>query len=115
MSNISNKQKVTAIAAIGAAAVFGMLSFGNSAQAANRCHLWNAALGVSCCDLMTGSRLIDTNSDCHGQKKKVLKRKPNRRLPPITHLLDKEWVEGSKGNGGDNGGGNKGKGPNGRH
>jgi hypothetical protein len=114
MSNISNKQKVTAIAAIGAAAVFGMLSFGNSAQAANRCHLWNAALGVSCCDLMTGSRLIDTNSDCHGPKKIVHKRKL-RRLPPTIFVLDKEWVEGSKGNGGDNGGGNKGKGPNGRH
>ena len=113
MSNISNKQKVTAIAAIGAATFFGMLSFGNSAQATNRCHLWNAALGVTCCDRMTGSRLIDTNSDCHETKKIVHKRKPPRRIPPIIFLLDKEWVEGSKGDGGDNGRDSKGKGPNG--
>lgn len=109
---MSNKKKVTAIAAIGAATVFGMLSFGSSAQAANRCHLWNAALGVSCCDLMTGSRLIDTSADCHGPKK-IVKRKPLRRLPPISH--NKEWVEGSKGDGGDNGSDNKGKGPNARY
>jgi hypothetical protein len=112
MSNISNKQKVTAIAAIGAAAVFGMLSFGSSAQAARysyNCHLWNVTFGVACCDRMTSS---PTNSDCHGQKKIVLKRKLPPRLPPIIRLFEKEWVEGSRGDGG-NSGDNKGKGPNG--
>jgi len=123
MRNISNKQKVTAIAAIGAATVFGMLSFGSSAQAAKysyNCHLLNVAFGLSCCDRMTGSRLIDTDANCHEQKKIVHKRKLRRRPPiivltPIPCGLEREWVEGSRGDGGGNGDGNKGKGPNGRY
>jgi hypothetical protein len=124
MSNISNKQKVTAIAAIGAAAVFGMLSFGSSAQAAKysyNCNLLNAAFGLSCCDRMMGSRLIDTNANCHENKKIVHKRRHRRPNDPPTIILvrdpilfglEREWVEGSKGDGGGGGGGDKGKGPN---
>jgi hypothetical protein len=121
MSNISNKQKITAIAAIGAAAVFGMLSFGNSAQAAKysyNCNLLNAVYGITCCDRMTGSRLLDTDSNCHGQGKTGHKKRKVRRLPqpnyPIAFGLDREWVEGSKGDGG-GGGSGKDKGPNGHY
>jgi hypothetical protein len=113
MSNISNKQKVTAIAAIGAAAVFGMLSFGSSAQAAKysyNCNLLNAAFGLSCCDRMMGSRLIDTNANCHENKKIVQKRRLRRpHVPPPIILVKRPILYGiTREGGGDNGGGNVG-------
>jgi hypothetical protein len=88
-----------------------MLSVSSSVQAAKysyNCDILNVAYGLSCCDRMMGSRLIDTDGDCHKHKRIVYKRKLPR-LPPVITVLKKEWVEG---NGGGNGGDNKGKGPN---
>jgi hypothetical protein len=90
MSNISNKQKVTAIAALGAAAVFGMLSFGNSAQAAaqsHNCAFLSGAFGLRCCDGISGSQVINVSSTCHEPKKVVHKRKP-RPLPPTFTVVE---------------------------
>ena len=123
MRNISKKQTVTAIAAIGAAAVFGMLSFGNSAQAAkysNNCHLLNAAFGMTCCDRMTGSRLINVDASCHEKRKIVHKRKIRRPPPSLTEVtrvaLPVEWVEGSRGGRTDSGkNGKEGESPNNPH
>ena len=115
MSNISNKQRTTAIAAMGAAAVFGMLSFGSTAEAArysSSCQTLSGVLGP-CCDRMMGSQLINVYADCH-EHKIVLKRRLRPRLPTIT-LTAIPFAfgrEGGGGNGGD-GGDNKGKGPNG--
>jgi hypothetical protein len=116
MNTISNKQKVTAIAAIGAAAVFGMLSFGNTAQAAITCQTLNAILGLTCCDRMLGSQLINVDHSCHENKKIILKRKPRiviiRRKPPTIFLTEVPFpfaITREGGNSG-NGGGNNGNG-----
>ena len=85
MNNMSNKQKITAITAIGAAAIFGMLSFGSSAQAATHsynCQFMSGVLGLACCDRMVGSQVINVNASCHEPKKVFNKPKLRRRPPP---------------------------------
>ena len=108
MKTISNKQKVTAIAAIGAAAVFGMLSFGSSAQAATHsynCQMLSGVFGLSCCDRMLGSQVINVSSSCHEPKKIAYKFK--RRIIVLTEIAaDRE----GGGNGGNNVSGSQGKG-----
>ena len=116
MNTISNRQKTTAIAAIGAAAVFGMLSFGSSAQAATHsynCQFLNGVLGLSCCDRMMGSQVINVSASCHEPKKYV--HKIRRRLPPPNTIITLTAIEkegGGNGGGGGDDGGHKGKGPN---
>jgi len=89
MSNISNKQKVTAFAALGAAAVFGMLSFGNGAQAAapsHNCAFLSGVFGLRCCDGISGSQVIHVSSTCHEPKKIKYKRRPPPRPPTLTFV-----------------------------
>lgn len=111
MKNMSNKQITTAIAAMGAAAVFGMLSFGNSAQAARystSCQTLSSVLGP-CCDRMMGSQVFNVYADCHEHK--ILKRKLRLPPPTVVILTDLPLAFDREGGGG-NGGDNKDKGPN---
>ena len=111
MNTISNKQKVTAIAAIGAAAVFGMLSFGSSAQAATHsynCQFMSGVLGLACCDRMVGSQVINVNASCHEPKKVFNKPKLRRRPPPTITLTEIPFaIERAGGANSDSGGGDK--------
>lgn len=120
MSNISNKRSLMTIAAIGAATVFGILSFGNAAQAANNsnnCYLLST-LGLTCCDHMSGSRLINLNASCQDEKR-IVKRKHRRpNDPPRTVRIKKPvFFYIARDEGGDNGGGRSkdSKGPNSLH
>jgi hypothetical protein len=108
MKNMSNKQRTTTIAAMGAAVVFGVFSFGNSAEAArysSSCQTLSGVLGP-CCDRMMGSQLINVYGDCHSRKI-VIKRKPQR--PPVILISTIREAFDREGGGG-NGGGNKDKG-----
>ena len=117
MRNITIKQHIAVIAAIGAATVFGMLSFGGSAQAAKdsyNCRLVNSAESLFCCNRMTGARLIDTNDDCRMIKrdhKRIVKRKPPRTPPSLFAAFAKEG-ESDKGKGGGRAARSSDKGPN---
>jgi uncharacterized membrane protein len=106
MKNISMKQTITAAAAMSAVAVFGLLSFGDTAKAATpKCYFWNGVLGQNCCERLLGSQVINVSASCHDRI--VHKRKLRRPNDPALVLipLEKEWVEGSRG-------GEKDKGPN---
>ncbi len=107
MKNMTIKQKTTAIAVMGAAAVFGMLSFGNNAEAArysSTCQTLSGVLGP-CCDRMMGSQLINVYGDCHSRKI-IIKRRITPTRPTLTLIdaLDREG--GDNGGDGDNGKGN---------
>ncbi len=105
---MSNKRNISTIAAIGAAAVFGMFSFGNGAQAANNssnCYVLST-YGLTCCDHMTGSRLFNLNASCHEERRIFLKRKRLRPNDPPRVVLVKKpvYFYMKRDEGGDNGG-----------
>jgi hypothetical protein len=102
MKNMTIKQKTTAIAVMGAAAVFGMLSFGNNAEAArysSTCQTLSGVLGP-CCDRMMGSQLINVYGDCH-EHKIIIKRRLTRPTLTVIEAFDREG--GGNGGDGDNG------------
>lgn len=112
MSNISNRRSLGTIAAIGAAAVFGMFSFGNGAQAAtnsSNCYVLST-YGLTCCDHMSGSRLINVNASCQ-DKRRFLKRKHRRPndLPPLVSIKRPIFYYIERDEGGGNGGGGRSK------
>ena len=103
MKNMTLKQKTIAIAAMGAATVLGMLSFGSNAEAArysSTCQTLSGVLGP-CCDRMMGSQLINVYGDCHSHRI-IIKRRITLPRPTLT-LIEAYDREGG-GNGGDDGG-----------
>lgn len=71
MTNLNSTHKITAAAAFGAAALFSMLSFGSTAEAAqnlSRCQGGSAKAVVACCDVLTKAQrplwMIQSRSSC---------------------------------------------------
>jgi hypothetical protein len=71
MSKLNNTQKFTAAAAFGAAAIFSMLSFGSSAEAAinlSSCGGNTAGKAASCCERLTVAQsplwMIQSRTSC---------------------------------------------------
>ena len=72
MTKISNNHMFSAAAAFGAAALFSMLSFGSSAEAAQSvasCTGNSAAAVVSCCERLSAAQrplwMIQSRTNCH--------------------------------------------------
>ena len=72
MTKISNNHMFTAAAAFGAVALFSMLSFGSSAEAAQSvasCTGNSAAAVVSCCERFSAAQrplwMIQSRTNCH--------------------------------------------------
>ena len=117
MTNFNSTHKFTVAAAFGAAALFGMISFGSYAEAAqsvSSCRGGTAKAVVSCCNMLTKAQrplwMIQTHSSCHevvvcGGKKNS----DGRCYVRVTHR-DNDGGDGD--DGGEDGGGNPGGDPN---
>jgi hypothetical protein len=120
MTKISNTYKFSAAAAFGAAALFSMLSLGNSAQAAtslSSCVGNTAGRVVSCCEKLTEAQrpywMIQSRTSC---RKAAVCRGQGGLTIGIAAVAPKRCylrvVEFAKEGGGEVGGGDSGRSPN---
>jgi hypothetical protein len=111
MTNLNSTHKIAAAAAFGAAALFSMLSFGSSAEAASvlNCKGASATKIASCCEKAVeenGRRplwMIQSRMNCHDQA--IMKCRARQRY--VTAIA----IDGGGGND-EEGGGDQGRGPN---
>lgn len=111
MTNLNSTHKITAAAAVGAAALFSMLSFGSNAEAAqslSRCQGGSAKAVVACCEMLTKAQrplwMIQSGASCRQVVVCGGKQNSNRRCYVRIVVLER---------GGDNkAGGDPGRSPN---